>query len=162
VSARCIIHQIREGYFQTFASFHFPFNGKSLLLYSLPSFCGQFRCLHPKNKHADFSLRSASFEPSKTSPKPPFITSPQPTPPPLCNEIQVAPLKASPTKFWHCHVSRKLRAVINIGSFSEKENLFPKHRDDHDPKTIGAVNRFLFYGFIKCFGNFYTLPSASA
>ena len=46
-----------------------------------------------------FKRRSLSALPSSTMPKPPLITSPQPTPPPLCKLIQVAPRKASPTKF---------------------------------------------------------------
>ena len=37
--------------------------------------------------------------PSNSHPNPPFITSPQPTPPPLCMETQVAPLKLSPITF---------------------------------------------------------------
>ena len=42
----------------------------------------------------------ASSDPSNTWPKPPFITSPQPTPPPLCSATHVAPLDASPMQFW--------------------------------------------------------------
>lgn len=38
--------------------------------------------------------------PSNTKPKPPLITSPHPTPPPLCNATQVAPLNESPITFY--------------------------------------------------------------
>ena len=43
---------------------------------------------------------SASVDPSRTRPNPPLMTSPQPTPPPLCRETHVAPRKASPMQFW--------------------------------------------------------------
>ena len=42
---------------------------------------------------------SASSVPSRTRPKPPLITSPQPTPPPLCKATHVAPLNESPMQF---------------------------------------------------------------
>ena len=44
--------------------------------------------------------RAASGLPSTTIPNPPLITSPQPTPPPLCIDTHVAPRKASPMTFW--------------------------------------------------------------
>ena len=46
-----------------------------------------------------FNLLSASEEPSRSIPKPPLITSPHPTPPPLWIETHVAPLKLSPITF---------------------------------------------------------------
>ncbi|KPM04942.1 hypothetical protein QR98_0033980 [Sarcoptes scabiei] len=43
-----------------------------------------------------FAFSSVSLRPSKTKPKPQFKASPNPTPPPLCNATQVAPLVAFP------------------------------------------------------------------
>ena len=43
--------------------------------------------------------RRESSDPSITIPKPPFMTSPQPTPPPLWSETHVAPRKESPITF---------------------------------------------------------------
>ncbi len=51
-----------------------------------PSFLAQLLLeipLFTSQKSIDFNLRSASSEPSNNIPKPPLITSPQPTPPPL-------------------------------------------------------------------------------
>ena len=51
-----------------------------------PSFLAQLLReipLFTSQKSIDFNLRSASTEPSNNIPKPPLITSPQPTPPPL-------------------------------------------------------------------------------
>ena len=43
--------------------------------------------------------RALSSLPSITMPKPPLITSPQPTPPPLCSDTHVAPRNESPITF---------------------------------------------------------------
>ena len=51
-----------------------------------PSFLAQLLLeipLFTSQKSIDFNRRSASSEPSNNIPKPPLITSPQPTPPPL-------------------------------------------------------------------------------
>jgi len=47
----------------------------------------------------DLALYSASSDPSSTIPKPPLVALPQPVPPPLWIETQVAPLIASPITF---------------------------------------------------------------
>ena len=67
-----------------------------------PSFLAQERLLIPlftSQNNIFLSLLSASSLPSITIPKPPLITSPQPTPPPLCIDTHVAPLKLSPMQF---------------------------------------------------------------
>jgi hypothetical protein len=46
------------------------------------------------------ALSSAAYVPSRTSPKPPLIAFPQPVPPPLCKDTQLAPLIASPITFY--------------------------------------------------------------
>ena len=43
---------------------------------------------------------SAAGVPSRTRPKPPLTPSPQPTPPPLWMDTQVAPRKESPMTLW--------------------------------------------------------------
>mmetsp|Transcript_67320 Transcript_67320/g.158797 ORF Transcript_67320/g.158797 Transcript_67320/m.158797 type:complete len:217 (-) Transcript_67320:1572-2222(-) len=45
------------------------------------------------------ALRCVASEPSSTIPNPPLITSPHPTPPPLCSATHVAPRNASPMAF---------------------------------------------------------------
>ncbi|RNA11495.1 hypothetical protein BpHYR1_048883 [Brachionus plicatilis] len=47
----------------------------------------------------DLTILSVCSDPSKTKPNPPFITSPHPTPPPLCKLTHVAPRIPSPIKF---------------------------------------------------------------
>ena len=54
--------------------------------------------LFTSQSNIESSFLSLSWLPSISKPNPPLITSPQPTPPPLCRLIQVAPLKLSPTK----------------------------------------------------------------
>ena len=67
-----------------------------------PWFLAQARLATPlSTSHCSIeSARSAALsDPSSTIPKPPFMTSPQPTPPPLWRLTHVAPLTASPMKF---------------------------------------------------------------
>ncbi len=67
-----------------------------------PSLRAQLRRAMPLlTSHRSISRmrRPDSSEPSITMPKPPFTTSPQPTPPPLWIETHVAPRKASPMTF---------------------------------------------------------------
>jgi hypothetical protein len=45
-------------------------------------------------------------------PKPPLITSPQPTPPPLCSATQVAPRAASPSAF--CTAMSAVNALPSV------------------------------------------------
>ena len=47
----------------------------------------------------EFNRIEDSLVPSISNPKPPFIASPHPTPPPLWRLTHVAPRNASPTKF---------------------------------------------------------------
>ena len=56
--------------------------------------------LETSHESMDCERRAASSVPSITRPKPPLMTSPHPTPPPLCNATHVAPRAASPSAFW--------------------------------------------------------------
>ena len=67
-----------------------------------PGFLAQARLATPlftSQCSIDSIFLADSCVPSINIPKPPLITSPHPTPPPLCRLIQVAPLNESPTKF---------------------------------------------------------------
>ena len=67
-----------------------------------PSLRAQLRRAMPLfTSHSSISRmrRSEASEPSITMPKPPFITSPQPTPPPLWIETHVAPRNEPPMTF---------------------------------------------------------------
>src|SRR5690606_37900829 len=64
-----------------------------------PSFLAQLRReipLFTSHNSIDCNRLGESSVPSSTIPMPPLITSPPPTPPPLCMETQVAPRKLSP------------------------------------------------------------------
>ena len=82
-----------------------------------PSLRAQLRRAMPLfTSHSSISRmrRSASSEPSITMPKPPLITSPQPTPPPLWIETHVAPRNAVADDVLHGHVGRQVRTVVDV------------------------------------------------
>mmetsp|Transcript_20141 Transcript_20141/g.59732 ORF Transcript_20141/g.59732 Transcript_20141/m.59732 type:complete len:255 (-) Transcript_20141:735-1499(-) len=66
---------------------------------ALPAHERRARPLDTSHDSIDSARRPASAVPSSTSPKPPLITSPHPTPPPLCSATHVAPRAASPSAF---------------------------------------------------------------
>src|SRR5690606_40679792 len=79
---------------------------RAQLLREIPLFTSQ--------KSIDFKRCSASKVPSRSIPKPPLITSPQPTPPPLWIETQVAPRKLSPIT---------LRSEEHTSELQSRENI---------------------------------------
>ena len=67
-----------------------------------PSLRAQLRRAMPlltSQKSISRMWRSDSSVPSMTMPKPPLMTSPQPTPPPLWSDTHVAPRNESPMTF---------------------------------------------------------------
>ena len=58
--------------------------------------------------------RPDSSEPSITMPKPPFTTSPQPTPPPLWIETHCRAAESVADDVLHGHVGREARSVVDV------------------------------------------------